>query len=810
MSGMPAAHAQPPHEDEPAKPVQQASFVRIWLSRDRMELQLHVAYPATSSLAFMQTQQEDFACSVLRDLPFNGDKPLCSFLIGDQIGLNKRFSRAGDLLHVDLRRSLIRHDLNMSFGTIWLCTPAKRQLPQVDRLIVTLKDPLFFSRLDPVPLTLDGHEATFANLSRGCGEGGAFINIRNGAPNQPATADDPTFQPLSFRDMMAGENASEIGNKIERAAKFLAPALLMALPAVLLLSLLNSVPVRRHVDQSGRKAAKRLCWLIAALAWLPFMATQWESGLSVWYKSPVWDAILPAKALVTYDLKEPLGSGLIGLISIVVLILPGSIASIMLGRLLRTLAWRPDIVTWRVVLISGLGALGLVIVGTAAMAAGRMYRGVGEHIPYELFVILACAPLAFLLIASVASALPSLTPVRTVRMRWIAILMVSILLVYPFRASVSSRDDIVPPWDALVPGALNAIVVMAPIAATLIVIPAIWLLRSLPDDGWGVPEARQRLGALLFGAFAVGSDRWTWAMLVAALLSISVLWPRLICAPRYLLSERRRNRREIEGNARNWADRLARTQDLRESLRGPKLREKLSSGEWKPSEWAEKRALLDDAYAQAVDALRLKDGTSVRSLILTYATEPTRWGNAWRSLVGGLPWIAFIVFLQATKLYAEMPGHPQPQLIWVSTLLGALSVPIALALLFGYFFEDIRGSSGLNKALWFALAIGLSRIPALLTTGMAKGASAALVWTVGQQSLLLILIGVFGFDYARMRKIQGRLFDWRRFTWFGDAQLLSTGVLTTAAALAPVIGSLVNDKFASALVDGLKAALPLP
>lgn len=788
-----------------------ASYLALQIGETDIRFRLHLAYPVDApeaEEALERSSEPNWACTMLGGLSINDNQPLCTaFTVSDTETLERRVIRSGKLLHIDVQRSVALRNFGARAEFMRFCAPGNNR-PKFDRLIVDIADTQYFRLIEPIPDELTPRRIRFSKIPSICPGPGLLVGVARMAERTQVTKSDKTG-PISFADLLTGSRWGEIDYRLQRAFSNLPNSLLLAMPAVLLVSLLGAIKGRwPAVVETQRRRAVMLCWFIAACAWLPFVAVQWEASAWLWRDTPLWAWIIPGRGMPASGQFDRVIGAIGSTITIAAAVLFGAVASGLVRRILKRLGWDMLVPTWRPVLLAGVFSLALVTLGTGISLLAMGAPELGERVPYEIYLIAACLPLVFCLFAPMARTIPLLLGRKDLRPSFLVILLGSILLVIPFRASISSQFGTILPWEAITPGALNIIYILAPIAAYLTLFPAAWLLQNIPKGGPLTSAIRLQVGAMLLACFVVGIDSRNWITLLALLLALGFSWPRVALAPWPVLRDRRRNRRTIQADYAAWTEKLTRAQDLRESLRGPKLREKLGSGEWKPEDWAEKRTNLETAYATAIHALRLPYGATVRALLLAYSIEQSRWENALRAIRFGLPWIALIVFLQATRLYADAPGHPQPQLVWLSSLIGAVALPSALALLFGYFFEELRGTSGLNKALWLAFAVALARLPLLLVYAKDPSASAAWLWTVGQQSVLLILIGVFGFDYARMRLIQGRLFDWRRFTWFGDAQLLGTGVLTTAAGLVPLVAGLVNKDFAGAVIEGLKATLP--
>jgi hypothetical protein len=573
-------------------------------------------------------------------------------------------------------------------------------------------------------------------------------------------------------------------------------AFLLALPGLLLLSVLRS---SEGTGANGDKVAKRLVNRLLVLVWLRFLASQWSLG------SDAWRHFLPDRMNGSFEeivVRETVLDALssmapAGLAACAILLLAA-----LANQILKRARWHA-VPLWP---ITGQLAcsIGLLLFSLLVGEAGRILEPSGR-LPYEIYNLVAVSPIIFLVELPIILMIRPAIGWRKPRVSAALATLAVIISFFPIGVTIIAVGHAPKSWLAI-PSYISVLSTpLAMFASTLFIVPIAATLRLNAREGKAGPDFSPRIGATVFAYSLIVGQFGSWAGLVTALAGALMAWPLIALAPPAAVRIRKQYREVIQRGYVEWISKLSRAQDLREALRSSKLKDRVSSGDITPATWSATRDGIEQAYQSAVDAVRVGNDVPVRSLLLGYPLEHSRWSSAIRAARSGAPLIFLVALLRMRQGTGFMGPFPEPLWPWMASVGAAFGLPTALTVMFGYFYSDLRGSSGLNKALWMTAAIAAASAPALLFRIGDPDAIAATVWQIAPQILLLIGVGVLGFDYPRMRLIQGRRFDWRRFSWFGDTQLLSAGLAATSASLIPVVASLVSKDFAAMIDTGVKA-----
>jgi hypothetical protein len=382
---------------------------------------------------------------------------------------------------------------------------------------------------------------------------------------------------------------------------------------------------------------------------------------------------------------------------------------------------------------------------------------------------------------------------------------VLILLLLPWRG----WPDFMPGGAAAAEAATGFFIGNArPLAHAAVLVPLLWLLRELGRRSMltAPPHLGHFAGGAMFTA-ALMPTAYGWPGLVAAIAAWVIVWPRLALSDPACAIAKSRLAGTVLSDLTGWVERLERAASLKSASRGTKLDAKLSEGDIDVADWSERRRALEAARDQAVSDVFLPGPLHARDLVLGLSVERNAWRSGLRAAAFGAP---IVVLLTIFRIAQGAPSAPTlaPALAWVAAVLPSALKMAASVFLLGYFFDRLRGGTGLHKALWlgtaFCAAESLIWLPRLAEANVVAG----MLWTFSQHFLLLIPVGVLAFDYGRMREIEGNGFDWRRFSWFGDPRLLSTGVAASLAALGPTVATLFSGTFASAVTDVVTAVAP--
>ena len=425
--------------------------------------------------------------------------------------------------------------------------------------------------------------------------------------------------------------------------------------------------------------------------------------------------------------------------------------------------------------------------------------------PYQAYQVIALVPAAAVAAWAVLAGFASFGRPLPSKARWLVSLgaLVSMLPTEPMFSSTGGSR----------PAALGSVLSVYPnvgfyltsLTALVAIIPALWLLRSgrLSPDEERNDKPMLAAGALML-ALVAAAPASSWSGLLCVALALW-LWPNAALTTKAQWQARLNGALAIKNDLPTWVSKLERAAELDGALRSTATTGKLVTGEMTPAEWVERRDALESARDAARDAVYF-DKAPVRDFLLGVGIEPDPWRSGLRSLRYAAPVIAALTLLMIAR---TSTSDTVPILFWISNV-SQTALPMAgLAILFGYFFDYLRGPTGLHKALYLGAILCLAELPAWSSLFVDGRALATMLWSFSQHFLILIPAGVAGFDYGRMRDIEGHRFDWRRFSWFGDARLLSAGLAAGAAAVAPTLATLFSGPFADAVKSMATIVAPI-
>jgi hypothetical protein len=185
----------------------------------------------------------------------------------------------------------------------------------------------------------------------------------------------------------------------------------------------------------------------------------------------------------------------------------------------------------------------------------------------------------------------------------------------------------------------------------------------------------------------------------------------------------------------------------------------------------------------------------------------TAWRNglhgARRALLFAAPWI---VLGLAELLRGAAPQTPYP-LWWAAyQVTFTLLKWTVYGFLLGYFYPYIRGESGLEKGFYIFLAATLPVLPlAAIYNSSQEGWQAMLFWFL-QTFIHCMLLGLFAFDYAILKKSGHR--DWRLLFEVHGIPAVGVSISSILLAVGTAVTTLLTTQATGLVGLALRFALP--
>lgn len=679
------------------------------------------------------------------------------------------------------------------------------------------RHPLFVANARPLPIYQNRQAVLYRIDPSGVAEDRRHILVGLDAPLDAGTRESlPRRGPPSFAESLRSEELSRMGMAARSLLSDVGRTSALLLPILLAYGIVKTNRRdRRLADDYG--PLRRYCIAIGILAAFGILGRHEIPFFSAFYD---WlNTLRPNAGIVDdgqdlwrsminmglYDLGQMALQAGGALLAALALALAFAIGA----RLLSRAGWRSALPSGAVLTRAFLIALVSLILVNLLNLFERLSDDY-PFVPFEVYAVVVLLPLAPVILRAFKASKALLFSDRG-EIGFILAFAIALVLLFPWRPSIytlsyGSRPSGVDSSSGVLAVSGFYIATIASMASLLVLMRLLWRWGQRPtarDHPFG---RRIMVGGLVFG-MALAVQPASWLGIAAFVLASMIIWPRVALAPRAWLAQRLPRRTEEKTQLSKWVHALERAADLRAAARGSALNAKLGSGEMTPAQWSTHRKALEKARDNAIGAVHLDNKVAVRDLVLGFSPYPDPWTSGKQALLRGLPVMLLLGVLNLSQLSAPR-DMSQPALFWVANVAQPFVQMAGLAFLFGYFFDRLRGGTGLHKALYLGAALSLAEVIFWLPQLSDPRALAGMVWTFSQHFLLLIPIGVAGFDYERMRAIERQRFDWRRFTWFGDPRLLSTGLAASAAALLPMIATLFSESFASAVRDIVTVVAP--
>jgi hypothetical protein len=217
-----------------------------------------------------------------------------------------------------------------------------------------------------------------------------------------------------------------------------------------------------------------------------------------------------------------------------------------------------------------------------------------------------------------------------------------------------------------------------------------------------------------------------------------------------------------------------------------------------------------DGRAKEMRELRERsriDRREPRDIALEFGPCPTAWQNAVHgfrfALLLAAPWIV-LGLLQIMR--DPNPDDYYP--MW-SLALSLIVLPLKWGLygaFLGYFYPLLRGRSGLEKGFFLFIAVVVPTLPlAAIGADTVDGWRPMLIWSL-QVFLHCMLLGLFAFDFATLRRSGYR--DWRLLFAVHDMPALGISVSSMIVALGAIITTALTSQAAEMVTAVLGFFLP--
>jgi hypothetical protein len=415
---------------------------------------------------------------------------------------------------------------------------------------------------------------------------------------------------------------------------------------------------------------------------------------------------------------------------------------------------------------------------------------------------------------------PATTDIVKLRKReWFLLIIVAAIFTYPadnilFHIySVHTWQKVMFPLQQLFSELSN----LAPYALILVIFTFLRRLENNHPSGTISPtEKNYSLGfsvsALLFSSYLVGVDpSWFWVP-IPFLLSL-YLFPRLV-----LLSQEKQTavsglvteiRAQRGSSIRAMKDR-ANARQMQEAL--AKLEKKFNAGDLSLTDYENRSKQIEDYLQQDQASWSPRTSLKTKDVVLSVSPFGSNWENAWWAAKKSLYLMAPLLLIYVLVfLLKDIQSFYSYFYLWFAVRVASFMLDgIVGALFFGFFFNSIRGSSGLKKGMNISFAIILCLLPSWIAPLSASSVTnlIALVFRAGQTFLFFTILGVWAFDYKTYRDALGEQFEWKKFAKFGDMPGATTFVSITLTSLGVALTTVLTGQFTSIVTQIIKVALP--
>ena len=354
--------------------------------------------------------------------------------------------------------------------------------------------------------------------------------------------------------------------------------------------------------------------------------------------------------------------------------------------------------------------------------------------------------------------------------------------------------------------------ILQDLAPYFMMIALLVLLKKLSD----VSDSRAKvlalnIGLILFTSYIVGTTANLFLIPVPFILAIWLFSKFLI---RNL--KERQELASVSEEVVTVRSQLIQTviaSDLAQQFKGnlDKLRDKVFSGDL-TLEAFEARTMEIESYAKKKEqASLLSNGLPARDGVLSVGPYLNNWQNGvWSASRGALlifPFLCAYIILLIVRS-GTFSQQPYAILFLADQITTFVFDWLIAAFFFGYFFRDIQGDYGLNKAWRTAGLVIICLLPSWLSQ-ISTNIDLISVFFRGVQTFLFFtVLGIWAFDYQTFRGALGEQFRWRTFARFGKVPTLTAAASLVLPGVSLILTTLFTGRIPELIAKLIGAAFP--
>ncbi len=317
----------------------------------------------------------------------------------------------------------------------------------------------------------------------------------------------------------------------------------------------------------------------------------------------------------------------------------------------------------------------------------------------------------------------------------------------------------------------------------------VYLKRIRFTNPFELPTDSLEIGTLLFAFYLTGRTANLWFVPIPLFLGY-VIFKKWIIHPNPFVIKHIADKNLVK-NLLEFRRASRMNQLLKRNLE-----KKYSQGDIALKDMNNKIKESDDFVRQLKEGLK-KDQPTTQQIIFGLGPEGNPWQNAMKSVFYGL--LLSIPFQLNTilKIFDSTHWGDYPLLEIIEALCFSSSTYILIAFVFGYFFHVIRGRDGLEKALYFSVALVIPTIPQRLIQAQPLLGPDHIVQMVQILAFVLIL-SLLVFELRTLQKLNYSWRDllsihgWTKTTAYGSSIVLTSVASVTGKDILPLLRTIVN------------------
>ena len=242
-----------------------------------------------------------------------------------------------------------------------------------------------------------------------------------------------------------------------------------------------------------------------------------------------------------------------------------------------------------------------------------------------------------------------------------------------------------------------------------------------------------------------------------------------------------------------------------------KLRDKVLSGDLS-LETFEARTTEIESYAKEKElASLLSNGLPARDGVLSVGPYLNNWQNGvWSASRGALLIFPFLCAYLVLLIVRSSTFSLQPYaiLFLADQVTTFVFDWLLAAFFFGYFFRDIQGDYGLNKAWRTASLVIICLLPSWLSQISNNIDLISVFFRAVQTFLFFTVLGIWAFDYQTFRRAVGERFRWRTFARFGKVPTLTAAASLVLPGVSLILTTLFTGRIPELIAKLIGTAFP--